>query len=132
MSFKAQLSLGGSKYDVLHCSFAFRRDVDSKGRPSSGVYGGSVEIQIESTDDTAILEAMVNNQYKAQTGTITFQKRDEDAKMKELTFEDGYVVSFAESLDVTGTNPMTITFTVSARKLKVGNAEHENDWPDKK
>ena len=75
---------------------------------------------------------MVNNQYKAQSGTITFQKRDEDAKMKELTFEDGYVVSFAESLDVTGTNPMTITFTVSARKLKVGNAEHENDWPDKK
>src|SRR5436190_11276870 len=100
MSFKAKLSLGGKDYDVLHSSYSFRRDVDSKGRPSSGIYGGTVEIQIESTDDTSILEAMVNNQYKAQQGTITFQKRDEDAKMKELTFEDGYVVNFSESLDV--------------------------------
>ncbi len=132
MSFKAKLALGGTNYDVLHCSYKFGRDVDSKGRPSSGIYGGTVEIQIESTDDTAILEAMVNNQYKALKGTITFQKRDEDAKMKELSFEDGYVVGFSESLDVVGSNPMTIVFTISARKLKIGNAEHENDWPDKK
>jgi hypothetical protein len=132
MSFKAKLSMGGNNYDVLHSSYTFRRDVDSKGRPSSGIYGGTVDIQIESTDDTAILEAMVNNQYKAQKGTITFQKRDEDAKMKELTFEDGYVVNYSESLDVVGSNPMTINFTVSARVLKIGNAEHENDWPDKK
>jgi hypothetical protein len=75
---------------------------------------------------------MINNVYKAQGGTITFQKRDEDAKMKELTFEDGYIVAYAEVLDVVGSNPMCINFTVSARKLKIGNAEHENDWPDKK
>jgi len=24
---------------------------------------------------------------------------------------------------------MTLSFVVSARKLKLGNAEHENDWP---
>jgi hypothetical protein len=132
MSFKASLSIGGTKYDVLHCSYSFRRDVDSKGRPSSGIYGGSVDLEIESTDDTLILESMLNNQYKAQTGTVTFQKRDEDAKMKELSFEDGYFVEYGENLDVTGTEAMTIKFTVSARKLKIGNAEHENDWPDKK
>ncbi len=132
MSFKAQLSLGGQKFDVLHCDYAFTRDVDAKGRPSSGIYGGSVNINIESTDDTSVLESMINNVYKAQGGTITFQKRDEDAKMKELTFEDGYITAYNESLDVIGSNPMSISFTISARKLKVGNAEHENDWPDKK
>ena len=52
--------------------------------------------------------------------------------MKELTFEDGYITAYNESLDVIGSNPMSISFTISARKLKVGNAEHENDWPDKK
>ena len=132
MSFKAQLKLGGKNFDVLHCDYAFTRDVDPKGRPSSGIYGGSVNLRIESTDDTSVLESMINNVYKAQSGTITFQKRDEDAKMKELTFEEGYIVAYNESLDVVGANPMSIAFTVSARKLKVGNAEHENDWPDKK
>jgi hypothetical protein len=132
MSFKATLKLGGTEFDVLHTDYAFRRDVDAKGRPSSGIYGGRVNIRVESTDDTSILESMLNNVYKAQGGTITFQKRDEDAKMKELTFEDGYIVEYTEILDVVGKEPMFINFTVSARKLKVGNAEHENDWPDKK
>ena len=132
MSFKAKLSLGGKEFDILHCDYAFNRDVDAKGRPSSGIYGGIVNIEVESTDDTSILESMVNNVYKAQKGTITFQKRDEDAKMKELNFEDAYIVAYKEELEIVGENPMTITFSVSARSLKIGNAEHVNDWPDNK
>ncbi len=132
MSFKAKLSLGGKTFDVLECSYSFSRSVDAKGRPSSGVYGGAVNLTVESTDDTSILEAMLNNQYKALKGTVTFQKRDEDAKMKELTFTDGYIVSYSESLNVIGSQPMTISFTISARELKVGNADHINEWPDKK
>jgi len=132
MSFKAKLTIGGKKFDVLHCSYSFRRDVDTKGRPSSSVYGGSVQLEIESTDDTSVLESMLNNIYKSISGSVTFQKRDEDAKMKELTFEDGYIVQYSEALDSVGSNPMTINFVISARKLKVGNAEHQNEWPDKK
>ncbi|HRH49194.1 MAG TPA: type VI secretion system tube protein TssD [Panacibacter sp.] len=132
MSFKAKLKIGGKEFDVLHCSYSFRRDVDAKGRPSSGVYGGSVQLEIESTDDTSVLESMINNVYKAQKGTVTFQKRDEDAKMKELSFEDAYIVQYSESLDIVGSNPMTINFVLSARTLKIGSAEHKNDWPDSK
>jgi hypothetical protein len=132
MSFKAKLELGGKKFDVLHCSYTFRRDVDAKGRPSSGVYGGTVQLEVESTDDTSVLESMINNVYKAVKGKIIFQKREEDAKMKELDFEDAYIIQYSESLDVVGSNPMTINFVISARKLKMGNAEHVNEWPDKK
>jgi hypothetical protein len=132
MSFKAKLTVGGKSFDVLHCSYTFRRDVDPKGRPASNVYGGSVQLEIESTDDTSVLESMLNNVYKSVSGSVTFQKREEDAKMKELTFEDGYIVQYSESLDNVGDNPMTISFVVSARKLKVGSAEHVNEWPDKK
>lgn len=132
MSFKAKLKIGGKEFDVLHCSYAFRRDVDAKGRPSSGVYGGTIQLEIESTDDTSVLENMINNVYKAQKGSVIFQKREEDAKMKELTFEDAYIVQYAESLDVVGSNPMTINFVLSARQIGMGNAVHQNDWPDKK
>jgi hypothetical protein len=120
MAFKARLNFSGKEYDVLHCAYALNRDVDAKGRPSSGVYGGTIDIEIESTEDTSIIEAMVNNQYKPITGTLLIKKTEEDAKMKEVHFEDGYIV---------GDHPMTLKFQISARKLKLGNAEHLNDWP---
>jgi hypothetical protein len=69
------------------------------------------------------------NQYKPVDGTITFKKSEEDAKMKELTWEKGYVIAFQESIDVKGSKPMQIDFTISAQKIKIGNAEHKNEWP---
>jgi hypothetical protein len=129
MAFKARLNFSGKEYDVLNCSYALNRDVDSKGRPSSGVYGGTIDLEIESTEDTSIVESMVNNQYKPVTGTLLVKKSEEDAKMKELTFEDGYIVKYSEGLSIIGDTPMTYKFTISARKLKLGNAEHVNDWP---
>jgi hypothetical protein len=49
--------------------------------------------------------------------------------MKELSFEDGYIIQYNEGLSIVGNTPMTLSFVISARKLKIGNAEHENDWP---
>jgi len=129
MAFKARLNFSGKEYDVLNCSYALNRDVDSKGRPSSGVYGGTIDVEIESTEDTSVVEAMVNNQYKPIVGSLLVKKSEEDAKMKELTFEDGYIVKYSEGLNIIGDTPMTYKFTISARKLKLGNAEHVNDWP---
>lgn len=94
MSFNAKLKFGSKdNIDVLACDYSLRRDVDAKGRPASGVYGGTINLTVESTDDTSIIEAMVN-QYKPVDGSITFKKSDEDSKMKELTFEKGYVIAF--------------------------------------
>lgn len=129
MAFKARLNFSGKEYDVLHCAYSLNRDVDAKGRPSSGVYGGTIDIEIESTEDTSIVESMVNNQYKPLTGTLVIKKTEEDAKMKELHFEDGYIVKFAEGINVNGDHPMTQKFQISARRLKLGNADHTNDWP---
>jgi hypothetical protein len=130
MSFKATLKFGSKEYDVLSISYAFSRDVDHKGRPSSSVYGGTLSVSIESTEDSTVLESMVNSKHKPISGSVTFFKREEDkAKMKELTFTDGYVIAYSESLDTIGSNPMNIHFTISARELKIGNADHVNEWP---
>lgn len=130
MSFKASLKFGSKEYDVLSCSYSFSRDVDHKGRPSSTVYGGTVSLSVESTEDTSILESMVNSKHKPFNGSVTFFKREEDgAKMKEITFTDAYVIAFSESIDAIGGSPMSIQFTLSARELKIGNANHVNEWP---
>jgi hypothetical protein len=129
MAFKTRLTLGSKEFDVLQCSFSLHRDVDAKGRPSSGVYGGTLQVEIESTEDTSIIESMVNNQYKALSGKITFKRGEEDAKMKELSFEEGYIIQYNEGINVNDSTPMTLSFVISARTLKLGNAEHTNDWP---
>ena len=129
MAFKAQLTIGSATFDVLQTSFALNRDVDAKGRPSSGVYGGTVNVEVESTSDTSVIESMVNNQYKPLSGSIVFKKSDEDAKMKELQFTDAYIIQYNEGINVVGNYPMTLSFVISARQLQLGNAVHTNDWP---
>ena len=128
MPFKATLKIGSKEYDVLKCDYELTRDVDTKGRPSSGVYGGTVNLSVESTDDTSIVESLVN-QFKPVDGKVTFKKSDEDAKLKELTWEKGYFIKFKEFFNISGNQPMLIDFTVSAQVIKIGNAEHKNDWP---
>jgi len=128
MAFRASLQLAGKEYDVLDCDYKLERDVDTKGRPASNVYGGKIRVKVESTEDTSILEQMVN-QFKPISGSIIFKKGDEEAKMKELIWENGYIVDFAESIDVVGSRPMTTSFTVSAQVLKMGGAQFEQNWP---
>ncbi len=128
MSFKAKLEMFGKKFDVLHCSYSMRRDVDAKGRPSSTVQGGTVQLEVESTEDTSILASMLNV-HKGEKGKITFLKRDEDAKMKALEVEDAYVIQYSESIDSVGSNPMTINFVLSARVISVEGVTLKNEWP---
>lgn len=128
MAFNAKLNFNGTEYDVLDMRYKLKRDVDSKGRPASGVYGGEITVRIESTEDTTVLEQMVS-QFKPCSGSVTFKKGDEEAKMKELTWSNGYVVAFEESIDVNNSTPMTLSFTVSAQVITVGAAQFEQNWP---
>ena len=132
MSFKATAKIGSKEFDVISINYALHREVDGKGRPASIVYGGSINLIVESTDDTSIIESMVNNQHKPLDGKITFKKSDEDAKMKELEFEKGYIVKFEESFDTISNKAMVASFTISAQTIKIGGAEHKNDWPGSK
>ena len=128
MAFRSTLNLGGKEYDVLDCNYSLKRDVDSKGRPSSNIYGGRISVRVESTEDTTILETMVN-QFKPFNGSIVFKKGDEEGKMKELIFENAYIIEFAEGIDIVGTAPMSIGITISAQIIKIGGAEYEENWP---
>jgi hypothetical protein len=129
-AFDALLSVDGGVSDVkvIHCSYALNRDVDASGKPSGAVRGGLINIQIESTKDVSLNEWMVE-QFTAKNGKVTFKNIDANTSMKELTWENGYVVQLNESFDIVGENSMTISFTVSAEKIKIGSASHDNRWP---
>jgi hypothetical protein len=127
MAFRADLTIDGKTYRLLHCSYALQRDVDATGRPSSEVKGGKINFEIESTEDTAWWDLLIG-QYNSVDGNIIFKKRDEDAKMKEMTFKTAYVIEYAENFDSVGGNPMTTRFTLSAKEIQLGNEELKNEW----
>ena len=128
MDINAKLAIGNTEgVGVLKCNYTLRRDIDIKGRPSSGVYGGIINLTIVSTEDTSLIELMVNA-YKTIEGTVTFQNT-ENKILKVLAWEKGYIISFKEELDITNANHMVIDFTISAEKIKIGNAIHDNGWP---
>lgn len=129
MSFRASLSLEGKEYDVLKCKYSLKREVDSKGRPSSNIYGGIINIEVESTDDISILEKMAM-QFKPISGTIIFKKDDEDAKMKELAFKNSYIVDFKEGINIVGEVPMSIEIAISGQEINLGDASFVQNWPE--
>ncbi len=72
-SFRAHLELGGTKFDVLFSEYSFSRSTDKKGKVSSNVIGGRVTVEIESTEDTSVIEAMLNSQFKSVEGKLDLQ-----------------------------------------------------------
>jgi hypothetical protein len=49
--------------------------------------------------------------------------------MKELSWKEGYIVSYSEAFTNLGDNPMTENLVFSSKEIKIGNAEHKNEWP---
>ncbi|SFW25642.1 hypothetical protein SAMN02927921_00756 [Sinomicrobium oceani] len=127
MSFKATLSVGGKKVNILSANYDLAQEVDATGRPSSVTRGGRIYLTVESTGDSFFFEWMTNN-FERKNGTITYIKRDTDAKLREVNFTEGYLVKYKENFDHRGDNPLTETFTISCRMLSSGGGEHINEW----
>jgi hypothetical protein len=128
MSHKAHFTLDGKNHHVLSCHYAFNQSADSTGRPSSDVKGGTVHVTIESTDDNAIFNWMIDS-HGFKDGKITFFKRDQDSKMKEIEFKQAACIAYSESFDANSSSAMALSFTLSAKELHVGGDAHKNNWP---
>ncbi|ANF49899.1 phage tail protein [Chryseobacterium glaciei] len=127
MSFKAKLKVAGKEYNVLNVSYGLFQETDATGRPSTVTRGGKIEVIIEGTGSTDLFEWMTNS-FERKDGSVVFVKRDSDATLKELKFTEGYLVKHRENFDSTGANPLTESFTISARKIELGSGAYENEW----
>ncbi|HZH01160.1 MAG TPA: type VI secretion system tube protein TssD [Flavisolibacter sp.] len=105
MSFKTKLKVAGKEYNVLNVSYGLFKE----------------------TDATDFFEWMTNS-FERKDGSLVFYKRDSEATLKELKFTEAYLVKHKERFDSIGDNPLTESFTISARKIEVGSGEYENEW----
>lgn len=127
-SFRATLKLKGKELDVLFSNIEFSRKTDNKGKPVTNVFGGRITLTIESTEDTSIIESMVNNQFSPIDGCITFKRTDVDVRQKQILFSNGYIVYYKEVFNAAKTIPMCITVTFSAKEISIGHALLNNRW----
>ena len=127
MSFKAKFKAAGKELNVLDARYKMHQEVDATGRPSSITRGGQITLTVESNQETDLFEWMCNN-FERKDGSIVFLKRDSDATMKELKFKEGYLIAFEESFHASNSNPLSTTFTISAKEITLGSGTHTNEW----
>ncbi|MFC4816878.1 MULTISPECIES: type VI secretion system tube protein TssD [unclassified Flavobacterium] len=127
MSFKTKIKVAGKERNILNVNYAMFQETDATGRPSSVSRGGQIEITVEGTGETDLFEWMTNS-FERKDGSIVFLKRDSDATLKELQFTEAYIVNYLENFDSEGENPLTETFVLSAKSIKLGTGEHVNEW----
>ena len=130
MAYKASLTMAGKTMDILSCSYAFSRNTDHKGKPVSDTSGGTVSLALESTEESDLLETMLNKQDTPQTVTIDFQQSESTASMKKIELKEAFIVSFSESFS--DGSPMVYQVTLSAKEMTIGKAKLLNDWPKAK
>jgi len=130
MAFNARLNLDPfSDTRVVDFSYSLSRDVDASGRPAGAVRGGIITITIESTDDTSLFEWMTDPTQKKSGNIKIMDPNTAGGSLKELSFEDAYITQYGENFHWQGNENMLQTFTISAKIIKLGGGEHENEWP---
>lgn len=127
MAFKAKFELDGKTYRILNCRYHMDRDYDQFGKPSGEVRGGTIEVTVETSGDLAFITWMTSSKLR-KSGKIIFEDPTEDAELKVVEFEDAYMVHYEEIFGGGGANGMVETFRLSAKKVTVGDAAHENAW----
>ena len=130
MAYNAQLKFNGnSEYKVLSLNYNVARASDPSGRVATDPSNATITVKIEATEKSDILESMLNGKYKPTKGTIAFQKSNEEGKLIELKWENGFVIWHEVKFDAVDSKSMTISFVLTAEKITYGTSEYDGKWP---
>ncbi|WP_301093011.1 type VI secretion system tube protein TssD [Bacteroides acidifaciens] len=125
---RATVRFQGKEMDVISSHIEFNRKTDNKGRPVTNVIGGRITITIESTKETLLLEAMVNNPFKAISGKVIYYNNQDNSVFRVIEFKYAYIVYYKEVFNVDKKRQMYYTITFSADIVMIGNAYLSNQW----
>ena len=127
MSFLSKLYIDGEEYNVLEFNIDFKQDIDTSSKPTGNAKGGIIKVIIEATQNSLFLSWMLNSDL-TKDGKIIFYRRDALSKMKELTFEKAFCISYHEQFTSTTEVPMKITMELVTKDLTFGDAKFSNNW----
>ncbi len=128
------LEIDGVPYkNVYMVSYRLYTAKDETGRPSDRAHAGTIKVTRESDETTDIARwAMDTSKPNWKSGKVTFRNPD-DSAMKELTWEDGFITEYIETIPHVKDNPDTQIFEyfeISSHKVTIGDAEIDNRWEE--
>ena len=127
MSFLAKLQIDGEEFNVLDFNIKFWQKIDGLNKPVGNPKGGTIKICIETNQSTSFLSWMLNGNL-TKNGKIIFFRRDAMSKMRELTFDKAYCISYNEEFKSTTQTPMLISMELTAKQLVFGDADFSKKW----
>lgn len=119
---------GIAQREVMYVRYELNQQTDVEGQPTGTTRGGKITVKVKSNDDgnTDLLEWMCDT-YMSKSGKISWPNR-QGGEMKHLDFVEGYMVEYAETYDNKNEVQQYEEFTISAKEIKMGNAQHNNRW----
>jgi hypothetical protein len=134
MARRPTLTIDGVVYkNVYSVSYTLYTAKDETGRPADRAHAGTVVIKRESDETCDIARwAMDSSKPNWKSGSVMFKNPD-DAKMKELVWENGFITAYSENVPHIKNNPdeqMSEQFEISCQVLKVSDASIDNRWQE--
>jgi len=134
MARRPVLEIDGVTYkNVYAVSYHLYTAKDETGRPSDRAHAGVITIARESDETTDIARwAMDSSKPNWKAGKVLFKNPD-DATMKELAWEEGFITKYEETVPHIKNRPddqVSEYFEISCHKLTIGDAEIDNRWEE--
>lgn len=129
MNTRISLEINGHKKDILRYNYCFHRNIDCKGRPTTGILGGDIYVEMESDSSNAILEMLLADMGRPRQsfflrvesipvfGRIIHTK--DDMMFREIVFDEAYLFYHEESMSAEGNAPMITRFLISPTQLDI-------------
>lgn len=129
MNSEITLEINGYRRDILRYNYRFSRNTDLKGRPTTGVLGGSIYVEMESDGDNSILDMMLVDMnkprpcffFRAEPAVVSGRIRHtkDEMMLRELVFDEAYISCYGETMNATGSSPMITHFLISPTRLDI-------------
>jgi Hemolysin coregulated protein Hcp (TssD) len=128
----AQMTIDGKKSDLKFLRYHFHRHTEDNGKPSTRIRKGEITVVKDSIYNKCAAIDWLSDQDMAKEGEIViYLDEKRSAILKTIKFENAYIIEYEETFDLEKPNANTLeTFTISAEKMKVENAEFNFTWPE--
>ncbi len=134
MARRPTLTIDGVVFkNVYSVSYSLYTAKDETGRPADRAHAGTIRIVRESDASSDVARwAMDSSKPNWNGGSVTFKSPD-DATMKELVWENGFITAYSETVPHIKNSPdeqIWEEFEISCQILKIADAEIDNRWQE--
>ena len=129
------LEVDGVAYkNVYQISYELYTSKDETGRPTDRAHAGLIKVTRESDENSDISRwAMDSSQPNWKAGKVIFKDPKSESTMKELTWEEGFITKYVETIPHVKENPddqVFEYFEISCHRLAIGDSQIDNRWEE--